>query len=87
MVPDLKQCHGTEDLCIQGSGPFTALAIASAVFLAEGVIPDYKSFIETLESQGHCDTVEPDLEVSEKYHGIYQKYKNIYPLVREFYSR
>ena len=64
-----------------------ALAIASAVFLAEGVIPDYKSFIETLESQGHCDTVEPDLEVSEKYHGIYQKYKNIYPLVREFYSR
>ena len=31
--------------------------------------------------------VEPDLEVSEKYHGIYQKYKNIYPLVREFYSR
>lgn len=64
-----------------------ALAIASAVFVAEGVIPDYKSFIETLESQGHCDTVEPDLEVSEKYHGIYQKYKNIYPLVREFYSR
>ena len=64
-----------------------ALAIASAVFLAEGVIPDYKSFIETLESQGHCDTVKPDLEVSEKYHGIYQKYKNIYPLVREFYSR
>ena len=64
-----------------------ALAIASAVFLAEGVIPDYKSFIETLESQGHCDTVEPDLEVSEKCHGIYQKYKNIYPLVREFYSR
>ena len=64
-----------------------ALAIASAVFVAEGVIPDYKSFIETLENQGHCDTVEPDLEVSEKYHGIYQKYKNIYPLVREFYSR
>ena len=64
-----------------------ALAIASAVFVAEGVIPDYKSFIETLESQGHCDTVEPDLEVSEKYHRIYQKYKNIYPLVREFYSR
>ena len=61
-----------------------ALAIASAVFLAEGVIPDYKSFIETLESQGHCDTVKPDLEVSEKYHRIYQKYKNIYPLVREF---
>ena len=52
-----------------------ALAIASAVFVAEGVIPDYKSFIETLENQGHCDTVEPDLEVSEKYHGIYQKYK------------
>jgi len=64
-----------------------ALAIASAVFVAEGVIPDYKSFIETLESQGHCDTVEPDPAVSEKYHGIYQKYKNIYPLVREFYSR
>ena len=57
------------------------------MFVAEGVIPDYKSFIETLESQGYCDTVEPDLEVSEKYHGIYQKYKNIYPLVREFYSR
>ena len=51
------------------------------------MIPDYKSFIETLESQGHCDTVEPDPEVSEKYHRIYQKYKNIYPLVREFYSR
>lgn len=87
MVPDLMQCHGTENLCIQDPDLLPALAIASAVFVAEGVIPDYKSFIETLENQGHCDTVEPDLEVSEKYHGIYQKYKNIYPLVREFYSR
>lgn len=63
-----------------------ALAIASAVFVAEGVIPDYQAFISTLESRGHCDTVEPDPEISARYHGIYQRYKGIYPLVREFYS-
>ena len=56
-----------------------ALAIASAVFVAEGVIPDYQAFISTLESRGHCDTVEPDPEISARYQGIY-------PLVREFYS-
>ena len=63
-----------------------ALAIASAVFVAEGVIPDYQAFISTLESRGHCDAVEPDPEISARYHGIYQRYKGIYPLVREFYS-
>ena len=84
MVPDLM---GQKIFVYKDPDLLPALAIASAVFVAEGVIPDYKSFIETLENQGHCDTVEPDLEVSEKYHGIYQKYKNIYPLVREFYSR
>lgn len=87
MVPDPEQCHGTKDFCIQRSGPSSGAGdLASAVFLAEGVIPDYQAFISTLESRGHCDTVEPDPEISARYHGIYQRYKGIYPLVREFYS-
>lgn len=87
MVPDLKQCHGTEDLCIQGSGPFTGTGHRLGGVPGGGRDPGLQVLYRDTGEQGHCDTVEPDLEVSEKYHGIYQKYKNIYPLVREFYSR
>lgn len=82
----LSNVMGKENFVYKDPDLLPALAIASAVFIAEGVIPDYKSFIETLESQGHCYTVQPDLSVSEQYREIYQRYKTIYPLVREFYS-
>lgn len=62
-----------------------ALAIAAAVLLAEGVIADYSEFISGLEAQGHCDIVTPDPEAVRIYADAYERYKKIYPLVREFY--
>lgn len=63
-----------------------SLAIAAAAFLSEGLISGYEEFIGNLEAQGHCILVEPDTELAAGYDVSYEKYKRIYPLVREFYK-
>jgi len=62
-----------------------ALAIASSVFLAENIIPDYQSFIHVLEEKGGCTVLEPDPDAVKAYKPVYEKYKTIYPMIREFY--
>ncbi len=62
-----------------------ALAIASSVFLAEGIIPDYPSFIHVLEEKGGCTVLKPDPDAVKAYEPFYKKYKTIYPMIREFY--
>ena len=62
-----------------------ALAIASSVFLAENIIPDYQSFIHVLEEKGGCTVLEPDPDAVKAYKPVYAKYKTIYPMIREFY--
>lgn len=62
-----------------------ALAIASSVFLAEGMIPDYQSFIHVLEEKGGCTVLNPDPDAVKAYEPVYKKYKTIYPMVCEFY--
>lgn len=62
-----------------------ALAIASSVFLAEGIIPDYQSFIHVLEEKGGCTVLNPNPDAVKAYEPVYRKYKTIYPMVCEFY--
>ncbi len=62
-----------------------ALAITSSVFLAEGIIPDYPSFIHVLAEKGGCTVLEPDPDAVKAYEPVYKKYKTIYPMIHEFY--
>lgn len=62
-----------------------ALAITSSVFLAEGIIPDYQSFIHVLEEKGGCTVLNPNPDAVKAYEPVYRKYKTIYPMVCEFY--
>ena len=62
-----------------------ALAIASSVFLAESIIPDYQSFIHVLEEKGGCTVLNPNPDAVKAYEPVYRKYKTIYPMVCEFY--
>jgi xylulokinase len=83
----LSSIMGKEIYVYQNPDLLPALAIASAVFLAEGMIRDYKDFIKSLESRGYCTVCEPEPGTKELYDGLYEKYKRIYPMVKEFYRR
>lgn len=84
-MPDLKQCNGPSVHVYKDPDLLPALAIASSVFLAENIIPDYQSFIHVLEEKGGCTVLEPDPDAVKAYKPVYAKYKTIYPMIREFY--
>ena len=43
------------------------------------------SFIHVLEEKGGCTVLEPDPDAVKAYKPVYEKYKTIYPMIREFY--
>ena len=77
-MPDLKQCNGLPVHVYKAPDLLPALAIASSVFLAEGIIPDYQSFIHVLEEKGGCTVLNPNPDAVKAYEPVYRKYKTIY---------
>ena len=84
-MPDLKQCNGPSRPRLQGPGPTARTCHCIKRFLAENIIPDYQSFIHVLEEKGGCTVLEPDPDAVKAYKPVYEKYKTIYPMIREFY--
>ena len=64
-----------------------ALATAAAVFLEDGRIRDYGEFIDALSVQGHCTVYKPGAGEKELYDRLYEDYKRIYPVLKEFYGQ
>ena len=54
-----------------------AMALAASVLIAQGKIPDYYAFTDTLQTSEHCQTYQPDTEKSAVYDHYYQRYCTI----------
>ena len=62
-----------------------ALALASAVHLAEGLIESYEAFVSALEAEDGCMKIDPEPGTKRIYDEIYGKYRRLYPMVKEFF--
>lgn len=82
----LSSVMGAEIYVYKNPDLLPALAIASSVFLAEGLIQDYEEFIRGLERQGYCTICRPEAGTGALYDELFEKYKTIYPMVRGFYK-
>lgn len=60
-----------------------SLAIASAVLLDQRVIPSYDAFTKSLQKPENSIAYEPSEEKGKIYDQIYERYRKIYPAVKE----
>lgn len=62
---------------------FPAMAIASAVLIAQGMISDYHKFTEELQHSNECVCYKPDPSAVAIYNSMYMKYLGIYPAFKK----
>jgi len=74
---------GHEVLVYNNSEYLPAMAIAAAVLVAQGVIPDYHKFTESLQQSYGCTCYKPDPSAAELMNKTYERYRSIYPAFKE----
>ena len=62
-----------------------ALAIASKRFPGRKHYPGLPVLYPCIRGKGGCTVLEPDPDAVKAYKPVYEKYKTIYPMIREFY--
>lgn len=60
-----------------------SLAIASAVLLEQGKIKSYDEFTASLQKPENSVAYVPSKEAGEIYDGMYEKYRKLYPAVKD----
>lgn len=82
----LCEVMGRELHVFRNPANLPALAIASSVFIAEGLMGSYREFADRLAAGEHDVIYRPNPEQAEEYDRLYRKYKTIYPAIRDFYQ-
>lgn len=70
---------GHEVLVYDNSEFLPAIAIASTVMIAQGIIPDYKSFTESMKQSKSCINCKPNQTAVVVMNNMYNTYLSIYP--------